>query len=415
MPRRDQCADILVAGGGPSGATIATLLAMRGKRVTLIDPEINRVRRLELIAPPGIPVLQALQLTWLLDDRSMSRPCLGIRRRWGISPTETDDFVYHRGGTGFVIDRRRFDGVLRAEAQNAGVDVVTARVVGVERTARGIAATIRTEGSQRVVLADCIVDATGRSAAVSRRLGALRLRAEPRIAEWRRVDPQPRPSEDPVWLEVEGSDSCWSYRISGPGGLQESWTIYPAPRRTGAHSRVCTDASSACLLQAAADKRIAVGDAAAAFDPIASQGLVNALATSVVAAGVFLSPRGLDEEACMIYSQAVLATVQRTEIGRAWAYATLGSCEGTEQAVETLMFSNLDPRNNDTDGEQPLNDAPSRFGRHSPGPAMHDLVDRRCSGRIADQWRQRRAPEEGNRMIERWMAERLCSGDERSG
>jgi flavin-dependent dehydrogenase len=66
-----------------------------------------------------------------------------------------------------------------------------------------------------------------------------------------------------------------------------------------------------------------VGDAATSFDPIASQGLANALSTALVAAGAILSRRGLDEEACAIYSGAVLATFRHSEANRLAVYQAL--------------------------------------------------------------------------------------------
>ena len=113
---------------------------------------------------------------------------------------------------------------------------------------------------------------------------------------------------------------AWSYQVSGPDGRRERWTVCRSGKRIG-DARTRTDASSALLSHAAGDGWIAIGDAAASFDPVTSQGLVNALSTALVAAGAILSPEGLDEDARGVYSDAVAATFHHSEAGRARVYA----------------------------------------------------------------------------------------------
>jgi hypothetical protein len=50
---------------------------------------------------------------------------------------------------------------------------------------------------------------------------------------------------------------------------------------------------------------------------------VHALATSRIAAGAILSPRGLDDESCCIYSDAAARTFASSERGRAAVYDVL--------------------------------------------------------------------------------------------
>jgi flavin-dependent dehydrogenase len=325
LPQGDRFADVVVAGAGPAGATIATLLATRGKRVKLIDPGTQRTERLEIIAPAGMPVIQALNLTRLLDDPATARPCLGIRRRWGTITTEIDDFLCHPGGRGFVVERARFDNSLRALAAEAGVTFVTGRVVAAQRNAGVVTATIKTCSTYAAISARIVVDATGRASTIARKMGARRLRSESLIAERCQVDQQHYSSRDSVWLDVEGSEKSWSYQVSGPDGRQERWMVYRPTLQTSRPSSHRTDASSACLSPAAGDGWIAIGDAVTSFDPITSQGLMHALTTSLVAAGAILSPERLNDEACRIYTGAVAATFRSSEIGRTNVYSALAA------------------------------------------------------------------------------------------
>ena len=60
-----------------------------------------------------------------------------------------------------------------------------------------------------------------------------------------------------------------------------------------------------------------VGDAAFACNPIASQGLFNALSSALAAAGLLTSGEGLTAESAQAWSAAVLATFLQSELGRA--------------------------------------------------------------------------------------------------
>ena len=65
---------------------------------------------------------------------------------------------------------------------------------------------------------------------------------------------------------------------------------------------------------------IAVGDAASAFDPIASQGLFNALSSALVVCGALISPdRSSVTE--RLYSDAVAAAFVWSEAARSKVYA----------------------------------------------------------------------------------------------
>jgi len=326
---RQRAADIVIAGAGPAGATMARLLALRGRRVLLVDPGTRQTGRLEVVAPSACRVVEAAGLAHLLHDASMARPCLGIRRRWGTAEIEIDDFLRRPGGRGFVIDRAPFDSALRVLAMDAGATCVTGRVVAAQRNSGEMIVEIESGAQSVSIGTGLIVDATGRPSAVARRLGAQRLVSERRIAGHRFIGTTLASVRDPGWLDVEssrdGGHGGWWYEVSGPDGRRERWDVYRAERNTPDRARACADASSALLSRAAGEGWIAIGDAAASFDPITSQGLANALSTALVAAGAILSPASLDENARRIYSDAVAATFQHSEAGRARVYAALAN------------------------------------------------------------------------------------------
>jgi flavin-dependent dehydrogenase len=312
--------DILVAGAGPAGATVARLLALHHREVLLVDPLGPSLQRLEILAPAAYPVLEALGLVRLLDEPSLACPCLGIRRRWGTRDVQVDDFLNHPGSRGAVIDRSRFDQALLLEARSARAQLLQGRVAAVNKENGSVTATIRRGQIRSLVSARLVVDATGRAATVTRQLGARRIFSERRVAEKLASTNLELNQAKGVWLEVESHDVGWSYSILGPDGRQERWRIDPrGDRERGPHlQRV--DASSVYLSSAAGGAWVAVGDAVASFDPITSQGLVNALSTALVASGAILSSNGSALEKFGAYSAAVADTFAFSEVGRAEAY-----------------------------------------------------------------------------------------------
>jgi flavin-dependent dehydrogenase len=318
-PVRD--VDIVVAGGGPAGSTAARLLALRGRRPVLVDPLGPGCDRLEMIGPVALPVIDAVGLTPLLSDTTVARPCLGIRRRWGSASAwpETDEFLRHPGGRGFVVDRGRFDPLLRRMALEAGVEFRRTRVAAARREVGGIRLLLRDGKREETVRTQMVIDATGRPACVARRIGARRLFYE-RLVAGLVASVGSKAADAPDWLEVAAWREDWSYGISGPSGRSEVWRV--ARDSVGLRSQVhrVVDASPSMLSQAAGPGWMAVGDAVAAFDPIASQGLTNALGTALAVAGAILSDSCPGPEAQRGYSDLVSLTFAHSEAQRRAIY-----------------------------------------------------------------------------------------------
>jgi flavin-dependent dehydrogenase len=311
--------DYVVAGAGPAGMTIARLLALRGRRVVVASGGQRRnANRLELLAPAARRTVAALGLEPLILDRAIARPCLGIRRTH--AKAEYEDFLGHPHREGHVVDRLRFDSCLRDAALAAGVEVVPLRVIGVASC--GDALRVRTKSGAQDLLPvnGIVIDATGRTAAIARRKGASVAFRDRMVAEL--VEDTPAISsrhmadDAPSWLDFQPGASGWSYRIRGPGERVQTWRLCRAGDRSNNSIR-CVDASAGILSRAAGNGWIAVGDAAMSFNPIASQGLFNALSSALSAAGLLLSEEGLSPQAADAWSCAVAATFLRSEVGRA--------------------------------------------------------------------------------------------------
>jgi halogenation protein CepH len=177
-------ADVVVVGGGPGGSTLATMVAMRGHRVVLLEKEkFPRYQIGESLLPSTIHGI--CRLTGVADELAKAEFVRkrGGTFRWGaneepwtfafsVSPKMAGETSY-----AYQVERSKFDEILLDHARRMGVDVrerhtVTTvlddgdRVEGVSFTdAAGKTGTIR---------AKYVVDASGNKSRIYQQAGAAR-------------------------------------------------------------------------------------------------------------------------------------------------------------------------------------------------------------------------------------------------
>jgi flavin-dependent dehydrogenase len=239
-------------------------------------------------------------------------PCYGNVSAWGSPEAHCTDFIFSLHGHGWHLDRTRFDAMLRDEARNSGAAVLSeARLMCVHQEGNGWRLAIRAgEARQhaRELHSAWLIDATGRSAAVGRRLGARRIHEDHLVAFYARF----RPADGTVRDEdsrtfIESVPDGWWYTALIPSGervvalltdsdladrtalqsvsgfmdlLQGTTHVGPLLARHGYRpdgDPRGADAGTARLFRCAGAGWLAAGDAALAFDPLSSQGILNAL------------------------------------------------------------------------------------------------------------------------------------------
>lgn len=115
--------DVVVVGGGPSGATAAEDLAVTGKRVAMID-------RAGRIKPCGGAVPPRLITDFRIPD---SQIVAKINTARMISPTARQVDIPIENGYVGMVDREHFDEYLRDRAAQAGADRYTGTFLRIER------------------------------------------------------------------------------------------------------------------------------------------------------------------------------------------------------------------------------------------------------------------------------------------
>jgi geranylgeranyl diphosphate/geranylgeranyl-bacteriochlorophyllide a reductase len=151
--------DVVVVGGGPSGATAATDLARQGHSVLLVDRG-GRIKPCGGAVPPRlirdfeIPV--ELVVARVYSARMIAPSAVGV------------DMPIENGYVGMV-DREHFDEWLRERAVSAGATRLTGLFESVSRDADGVArVSITVGGESRSVRARMIIGADGANSAVAR-------------------------------------------------------------------------------------------------------------------------------------------------------------------------------------------------------------------------------------------------------
>ena len=298
--------DVVVVGGGPAGAAAAIPAARAGLRVLLIHDATRRgAVRPETLPGAAGPILA--RLTGRPEPPgSGHRRGAGVITTWGGRHPVSRPTILEPCGGPWHVDRSTFDVGLREFARASGVDIWPGRATRVERvTGTASDLTVQSaDGGSRVVRARTVVDATGRRASIARRFGARR-RSIDRLAcvSWS-LELSRESTRDVPSARVTACADGWWFGCAGPGTggwvsrftdvhlLRSSFETIAAtrpslPEALGdqfgegwiVRQRAVTDARTARLDPVAGPGWAAVGDAAGAFDPLSSQGLVRALAT----------------------------------------------------------------------------------------------------------------------------------------
>ena len=324
--------DAVVVGGGPAGSAAAIALADAHRSVAILDRGGPPLRRVGEVLPPGVrPALQRLGV-WreFLGDGHLPSP--GTVVVWGGDEPADQDHVWSPDGQGWHVDRHRFDHMLLTAAERRGATVLrAAHAAGARRHRGGWLVDASGEGGTFRVGGDFLVEATGRAPSLTRLAEARRTSCDRLVAVVATIESSPSADDR---LLVEASETGWWYSARTPGsGLVMAWMTEPDVGRGGArrlrtgwrdeldrapYSRarlgaadvtaLTVVAANSCRRRAALERWVAVGDAAAAYDPLAGQGVVRALATGEQAAVAIVATQAGDSGALETYAEAVSRT-----------------------------------------------------------------------------------------------------------
>lgn len=152
--------DVVVVGGGPSGATAAEDLARAGKRVAMLD-RAGRIKPCGGAIPP-----RAIMDFAIPDDLIVAK----VKTARMISPTGRSVDIHIENGFVGMVDREYFDEFLRIRAVKAGAERLTGTYLRIERDGDGTHVVWRDKASsaEQRTLTKLIIGADGARSDVAR-------------------------------------------------------------------------------------------------------------------------------------------------------------------------------------------------------------------------------------------------------
>ena len=303
-------ADAVIVGAGPAGATAALNLAPF-HRVVMVDRREAPAPRIGESLPGAARWLLADMGLWegFLADGHV--PCHLHRSLWGSPELIDRDALRDPDGCSWHIDRARFEARLRATAIARGARLLApARLERLEQDGSGWRVAVESSERRVTVVARLLIDARGRNSRLVNQFGARRRSDSRLVCAWMADAKAELP---PGVIQIEAEEEGWWYAAPLPGGggvlafhtdadlpaaprtrsvdglltrakgLQLLGEFATPKRWTAPRAGFCA-ASGSYLEPAAGPGWIAVGDAAQSYDPLASQGLFNALYTGLAAA-----------------------------------------------------------------------------------------------------------------------------------
>ena len=304
--------DVVILGGGPAGTAAGmTLLKRAGTSVAIIEKSNYETHRPGESLTPGVrPLLEYLDL-WQAFQKEQSLNAFGSEAAWGSSEAHALDYLFTLHGTGWCLDRVRFDRMMAMEFERRGGQLKCAtQLQNFEQTDNKTwrLQTINRAGKPQEFSCDYLIDASGRTGVLAKQLKSIRkqydrlvgigafgvLQENMHIPSSILVEAcsygwwysAPVPGQKVVFMLMSDADIVGQQQLAQKKYWQELLEEMPLTRERFkkiqfSNVPMAFSAKSSCLETVGGSNWVAVGDAVASHDPLSSSGIPHAIGSGV--------------------------------------------------------------------------------------------------------------------------------------
>ncbi|NEO42032.1 MAG: NAD(P)/FAD-dependent oxidoreductase [Moorea sp. SIOASIH] len=300
--------DVAIIGGGPAGTALALTICLYSKLTVAVIEQTayDNLRTGEHVSASLLPLLDYLQVKepFLADNHT---PVYNVAAVWGHSELHTRPSIINQMGEGYLLDRTEFDVMLAEQLVHKGGQLYleTKCAEGEQLEGGGWRLFLKdNSGEYSQLETRYLVDATGRQARISKRLGAKSLPCDSLVGISAVLDFESDRSKTEEVL-IESIPEGWWYSAWLPNGTlivvlmtdidimrqgklqkEKQWVellskaIHTKQRVRGGqlvYPLAVKPAQSHVLDRAVGEDWMAIGDAAIAFDPLSSMGVGHAI------------------------------------------------------------------------------------------------------------------------------------------
>jgi flavin-dependent dehydrogenase len=345
--------DVVIIGGGPAGASTAlSLLTYSNLRVIVVESsDLTSQRVGEHVSAAIFPLLSYLKI-----DREDLAPHTFIASHshsalWGSPAQVNRDNIFTTEIESYHLDRSVFElQLLEAISERGGLVFPRTKCKGCRFDGSRWSVALRhAERGSLQLKARFLVDATGRNASIGRMIGAKITKKDKLIGVGMYMS---MPETVSGKQSIEATENGWWYHASLPDGIatavffsdadlisKNKWHLTENWLRelektvaTKSHFKACRFLSRDPWAKSAASqiadsksfsRFLAVGDSAAAFDPISSMGVGFALSSGCSAANAIQSDLSTGTEtASKQFRSDIRKTFSQFELTQKYYYAS---------------------------------------------------------------------------------------------
>lgn len=339
--------DVLIVGGGPAGASAAlSLLTHSNTRVILVEQsDLNRLRVGEHVSASIFKLIEYLKLDRDDFGAGSFRPSFGDTSYWGNEQGRSRDSIFTTEASSYQLDREQFDLTLIEEvAQRGGVIFPRTKCTQFNQSENKDWEVKMKHPDQGTftVQAKFLVDATGRQANVCRQINVSSKKYDQLVGvgTFLKFKDTPRLQQQQI---TETCELGWWYAATLPNNTfnvtlfsdadiiskhqlnkSTNWqqqflkTQHIKKELQGleayserAHPWV-RNAFTQVSDSTAATNFLAIGDAAASFDPVSSMGIGFAMSSALQAANIIIAIlSGEEEDLIAIYQQDITKNFEK--------------------------------------------------------------------------------------------------------